>query len=61
MSAVEILVIIVSSAIVLGVVAKGIYNIVKKKPSCDCQACHDRMKRAIKKMKKDCHRKNDGV
>lgn len=49
----EVLLICFCIAVVGGVIANSIYKKMNHKPSSDCAACHDRMARAVKKMKKD--------
>lgn len=60
MEPIEIIVIIVASLIVSSVIGYAIYKKIRHKPSSECGACHDRMARALKRMKKD-QRKNKRI
>ncbi len=52
MSALEIIVIILSASFVLYIFGSRIYKLVKYKTSDTCEECHNNMKRAVKRMKK---------
>ncbi len=52
MSAFEIIVIILSASFVLYIFGSRIYKLVKYKTSDTCEECHNNMKRAVKRMKK---------
>lgn len=52
MSAIEIIVIILSASFVLYIFGSRIYKLVKYKTSDTCEECHNNMKRAVKRMKK---------
>lgn len=52
MSAIEIIVIILSAFFVLYIFGSRIYKLVKYKTSDTCEECHNNMKRAVKRMKK---------
>lgn len=53
MQPIEIIVIICCILIVGGVIAKSIYNKVKKIPSSECSSCAKKMNRALKYAIKD--------
>ncbi len=48
----EIIVIVLSASFVLYIFGSRIYKLVKYKTSDTCEECHNNMKRAVKRMKK---------
>jgi len=53
MSPIEIVIIILAVSFVLYIFGKEIYKIIHHKPTDTCEECHDRMKMAVKRMRKE--------
>lgn len=53
MGLIEIVVIILAVAFVCVVFGRRIYKIIKHKPVDTCEECHNKMKLAVKRMKKE--------
>ena len=57
MSPIEIVVIILAVSYVCFIFGRRIYKLAKHKPLDTCEECHNRMKLAVKRMKKEQARK----
>ena len=53
MGAIEIIVIIIAALFVCIIFGRRLYKVVKHKPLDTCEECHERMKLAVKRMKKE--------
>ena len=53
MGAIEIIVIIIAALFVFIIFGRRLYKVVKHKPVDTCEECHERMKLAVKRMKKE--------
>jgi hypothetical protein len=56
MSPIEVIVIILAVSFVLTIFGIKIYKIINHKPSDACEECHNNMKMALKRMKKEANK-----